>query len=145
MSENFQESQFKKMVQLYCRLHKWVISDISDEWAALKFRLKSGRVQLCMIRKFGSTIEFAVPSALMLDESDTLPHELSTVLLLKNSRKTVGFWCIESMGSKRIYTVMHNEDMQLLNEDTFRRIVVALIRECDEFEGIMSRSNDDAS
>jgi len=145
MSDNFQESQFKKMVQLYCRLHKWTISDIGDEWAALKFRPKSGRVQLCMIRKYGSTIEFAAPSALALDESDPIPHPLSTALLLKNSQKTVGFWCIESLGPKRIYTVMHNEDMQMLNEDTFGRIVVALIRECDAFEGIMSGDDGDSS
>jgi len=34
---------------------------------------------------------------------------------------------------------MHNAEMSLINQEYFARVILALIRECDNFEGILDK------
>ena len=58
-------------------------------------------------------------------------------MLKRSSQRKLGFWCIEEIGSKHVYSCMHNAEMQLIDSDYFGRVVRALISECDDFEGIL--------
>jgi len=133
----FSGVNFKSTVQKYCQLIGWKIAEIDDKHAVLKFSMDSGRNQNLWIIRYESTLEFSVPSMANFDSEDNIPHYLSSLLLKRNSQKKIGFWCIEEIGGKHIYSYMHNTELQLINTEYFQYVVRALINECDEFEGIL--------
>jgi len=80
------------------------------------------------------TIEFSCPSGLKFDDVDDIPHRLSTLLLQKNAQYKLGFWGIENIGDQQVFSIIHNAEMSLIDVDYFRRVVIQLVDECDEFE-----------
>lgn len=133
----FSGVNFKSTVQKYCQQIGWKIAEIDDKHAVLKFSMDSGRNQNLWIIRYESTLEFSVPSMANFDSEDNIPHYLSSLLLKRNSQKKIGFWCIEEIGGKHIYSYMHNAELQLINVEYFQDVVRTLINECDKFEGIL--------
>lgn len=133
----FSGVNFKNTVQKYCQQIGWKIAEIDDKHAVLKFSMDSGRNQNLWIIRYESTLEFSVPSMANFDSEDNVPHYLSSLLLKRNSQKKIGFWCIEEIGGKHIYSYMHNAELQLINTEYFQDVVRTLINECDKFEGIL--------
>jgi len=133
----FSAANFKNTVKGYCSQIGWNIAEIDDDRAILIFNMESGREQRLFIIRFGETIEFSVPSLLQTEDEDEIPHELSTMLLKRNSSTTFGFWAIETIGEKFTFTIMHNAQIELINVDLFAAVVKSLISECDELEGIL--------
>ncbi len=101
--------------------------------------MDSGRVQTLYILRYETTLEFSVPSEATFEDEDRIPHWLSTILLRRNAQNKIGFWCIEEIGKKQVYSYMHNAEMSLINQEYFARVILALIRECDNFEGILDK------
>ena len=103
----------------------------------LRFAMESGRDQTLFIIRYESTLEFSVPSMAAFESEENMPHFLSTLLMKRSSEKKIGFWCIERIGDKSVYSYMHNAEMQLIDSDYFAKVVRALITECDDFEGVL--------
>ena len=80
-----------------------------------------------------------MPSALAFDTEEEIPHFLSTLLLKRSRENRFGFWCIEEISGKHVYSYMHNAEMQLINPAYFERVSRALIIECDNFEQEISQ------
>ena len=135
----FQGVNFQHTIRRYCDQIGWRVRELSDNKAVLGFNMKSGRTQTLYILSYETTLEFSVPSGLSFDADDDIPHVLSTLLLKRNAEAKIGFWCIEQIGSKYVYSCMHNAEMSLLDTDYFGRIVVRLVEECDDFEGVLLR------
>ncbi|HEY7022702.1 MAG TPA: hypothetical protein VH349_16415 [Ktedonobacterales bacterium] len=133
----FSGNSFKSAVQTCSAQNGWTVAEISDKMAKLRFNMPSGRNQILYIVKFDTTMEFSVPSGIVLDSEEEFPGVLSTKLLRRNAERKIGFWCIEHVSGKYAYSCMHNEDIQKIDAGYFARIVTALISECDHFEGIM--------
>ncbi len=130
----FTSMNFKGTVQKYCAQQGWKIADIDDKHAVLRFTMNSGRNQTLYIIRYDSTLEFSVPSLAAFDSEDQIPHYLSTILLKRSSQRKIGFWCIEQIGGKQVYSCMHNAEMKLIDADYFAQIVRVLVNECDDFE-----------
>ncbi len=137
LADLFAGSNFRGTIQRYCNANGWRIADLNDRRAILRFDMNSGRTQTLYIIKYESTLEFSVPSMLAFDSPDKLPHFISSLLLERNSENKIGFWCIETIGNKKVYSYMHNAEMSLLDANFFGRVVTALIKECDTLEGIV--------
>ena len=135
----FSGVNFAKTIKNFCAANGWKIADLNDKRAILRFSMDSGRDQTLYIIRYETTLEFSVPSMAAFDSEDSIPHFLSTILLKRSTERKFGFWCIEQIGGKHVYSHMHNAEMQLINSDYFAKIVRALINECDEFEGIIER------
>jgi hypothetical protein len=135
LADLFFGSQFKRTIQRYCDDQRWTVADINDQMAKLKFRMSSGRIQIVYIIKYDNTLEFSCPSGIGFDSSDEMPHRGSTYLLLRSRELKIGFWCIEKIGTKFVYSFMHNAELSLIDSAYFGRVVKALTEECDRFEG----------
>jgi len=135
----FSGVNFAGTIRRYCGANGWKIADLNNERAILRFSMNSGRNQTLYIIRYESTLEFSVPSIAGFDSEDSIPHFLSTLLLKRSSENKIGFWCIEKIGGKHVYSCMHNAEMQLIDSNYFARVVRALISECDDFEGILLR------
>ena len=44
------------------------------------------------------------------------------MMLNLNSKMDYGFWCMESLGGKKVASVMHNQAPEDLDKATFRKI-----------------------
>lgn len=130
----FSSSKFRSTIQKYCAEVGWKIYEISDRSATIKFTLDSGNTQTVFIIKYDNTLEFSCPSGLKFDNFDDIPHQISTLLLAENAKNKVCFWCIEKIGEKKVFSIMQNVEISLIDVKYFAWVVRALIRECDEFE-----------
>ncbi len=133
----FSAGTFRTTVERYCADQGWRIAEINNVKAVLRFNMSSGRVQTLYIIRFESTLEFSVPSGLAFPSVDDIPHYVSTLLLKRNREPKVGFWCIEEIGKKHVFSCMHNAELQLIDSAYFARVVRVLINECDDFEEAM--------
>jgi hypothetical protein len=133
----FSGLNFQGTIRRYCDQIGWRIADINDKRALLKFTMNSGRTQSLWIVRYDTTLEFSVPSMAQFDSEERIPHYLSTVLLKRSAQNKIGFWCIEQIGGRFVFSCMHNAEMALINVEYFQKVVSALITECDTFEGIL--------
>ncbi|MCS6872348.1 MAG: hypothetical protein RML95_03300 [Anaerolineae bacterium] len=133
----FSGLNFQSTIRRYCDQIGWRIADINDRRALLKFNMRSGRTQSLWIVRYDTTLEFSVPSMAQFDSEDRIPHYLSTVLLKRSAQNKIGFWCIEQISGRHVFSYMHNAEMSLINVQYFERVVNALVTECDTFEGIL--------
>jgi hypothetical protein len=137
----FSGVNFKKTITKYCNNIGWNIDDLSDTKATLDFEMESGRTQRLYIIRYDTTLEFSVPSMYHFENEDEVPHFISTILMRKNSAKKIGFWCIEEISDELYYSVMHNAEIELINEDYFATVIRTLINDCDEFETTVEKMN----
>ena len=130
----FSGFKFRSTIEGYCRTIGWNISRIDNQIAVINFNMESGSTQTLFIVKYDSTLEFSCPSGLKFDDIDDIPHNLSTFLLGKNAEYKLGFWGIENIGGKQVFSIIHNAEMSLIDVIYFGRVVAKLIQECDDFE-----------
>lgn len=142
--ESFSGSYFQQTIRNYCSDLGWRIRDISDRMATLRFDMESGHEQALFITRYESTLEFSVPSVFQFDTADKVPGYLSTLLLKWSAEKKIGFWCLEEIGEKLVFSCMHNAEMQLIDVDYFAAVVRALINQCESFEQAVLKTFADA-
>jgi hypothetical protein len=130
----FSGVNFSGTIKKYCSANDWSIADLDNKRATLKFRMNSGRRQTVYIIRYESTLEFSVPSMAIFESENSIPHYLSTLLLKRSAQRKVGFWCIETINGKHVFSCMHNAEMELIDSNYFAKVVRALINECDAFE-----------
>lgn len=133
----FSGMNFQGTIKRYCDQIGWKIADINEKRAVIKFSMRSGRTQSLWIVRYDTTLEFSVPSMAQFDSEDRIPHYLSTILLKRSAQNKIGFWCIEQISGKSVFSCMHNAEMSLINAEYFQKVVNALVTECDTFEGIL--------
>ena len=130
----FSGVNFQNTIKRYCDQVGWKIYDSNNSRVVLRFTMESGRTQTLYIIRYESTLEFSVPSMAQFDSVDNIPHYLSTLLLKRSSERKYGFWCIEEIGGKQVFSHMHNAEIELIDVNYFAKLVRALINECDDFE-----------
>ena len=133
----FSGVNFASTIRRYASDHRWTLADVNDRRAVLKFEMKSGRTQTLYIIRYDTTLEFSVPSMAAFDSEDQIPHIISTLLLKRSSQLRIGFWCIEEIAKKQVYSYMHNAELQLIDSDYFGSVVRVLVTECDELEQLL--------
>jgi hypothetical protein len=134
LADLFYGSQFQRTIKKYCDQHGWKIADLKDDRATLRFEMESGSKQILYIIKFDTTLEFSVPSMFGFADVDEVPHRVSTHLLQESQARKIGFWCIEKIGGKLVFSIMHNAEINLLDAEYFGKVVRALINGCEKFE-----------
>ena len=130
-------TDFEATMRAYAETAGWTLGDVSDRRAVFQFTMESGRQQTCFVLRYDATLEFSVPTIAAFDTDDEIPHPVSTILLKRSAESKIGFWCIEHVSEKMVYSVMHNHDSGHLTPELFRKIVVRLISEADLFEGML--------
>lgn len=138
-AELFSGVNFSATISRYCARQGWQVAGLNDRRAVLKFTMDSGREQTLYVIRYDTTLEFSVPSMFGFDSDDDIPHFLSTLLLKRSRERKVGFWCIETIDGRQVYSCMHNAEIQLIDADYFALVVRGLIWECDEFEAEVTR------
>jgi hypothetical protein len=137
---------FSTFIQHMCSINNWSVREVDDEHAVIEFTLDQARSQTLFIFSFDEEIEFSVPSFAAFDSLETVPHFISSTLLQVNTKTKIGFWCLEQIGNKMVYSYMHNAHIAGVDEKQFIEIVMTLIQRVDEFENLLMKmsANGDA-
>lgn len=130
----FSSNNFQSTIINYCNRIGWKIHEINHNKAVLRFNMGSGSTQTVFILRYDTTLEFSCPSGLKFDSFDYIPHQLSSFLLKENSQYKIGFWSIEELSQRQVFSIMHNSEISLLDVNYFVSIVQVLIDRCDKFE-----------
>lgn len=130
----FSSNNFQSTIINYCNQIGWRIGDINANKAVIRFNMDSGSTQTVFIIRYDTTLEFSCPSGLKFDNFDYIPHQLSSYLLQQNSQFKIGFWSIEEISGRLVYSIMHNSEISLIDVNYFMSIVKTLINKCDNFE-----------
>ena len=112
----------------------WVVHDLNAKRVVIKFELSSGRTQTLYAIDLGEVVELSVPSILVFDTVDDVPHDLAVTCLRRSAKTKVGFWCLEQIEGKQAFSFMWNMPHRLLDPETFGQVVRALVVGCDELE-----------
>jgi hypothetical protein len=137
---DFGGSKFKSQVQNYCSSAGWKVSEADNEHAVVKFDMPSGRTQSVLITQNNDeNMSFLVVSMFKFDTEDKVPHFLSTILMKRNTAIMIGKWGINVVGETHVYTVGHSLDMNLTNADQFKKVVLILVKECDDLESVLMK------
>ena len=125
---------FEGRVLGWATANGWVLNDLNPKRAVLKFDLPSGRTQTLYVIDLGPVVELSVPSILVFDSIEEVPRDLAVTCLRRNTKNTVGFWCLEQIEGKQAFSFMWNMPHHLLDAETFSQVVRALVVGCDELE-----------
>jgi hypothetical protein len=136
----FSAYNFHKTIQEYCEQLDWNANQINNTTATLQFRASSGNTQTVFIVLYNQTIEFSVPSGIKFPSIDSVPGSFSTLLLTLNCKDRVGFWCIEELNNKQVFSIMHNAELSLIDLEYFHLVVSTLVQKCDQVEQIVMKA-----
>ncbi len=125
---------FEARVQRWVTANRWVLHDLDGKRAVLKFDLPSGRTQTLYAIDLGPVVELSVPSVLVFDSLEQVPRDLAVACLRRNAKNTVGFWCLEQIEGKQVFSCMWNLPHRLLDDRTFGEVVRELVVVCDDLE-----------
>ena len=137
------ERHFTSLIQSFCERIGWRITEITDTYGLLEFEMPTGRPQIVLLIPYEDALEFSVPSELVLEPEDELFHELSTLLLVRNSQSKYCFWTIQELEGQHFYSCMHNATMELLDALYFRTVVEALLGEMDLLEQLLEEMSEE--
>jgi hypothetical protein len=130
----FSSNNFQSTIINYCNRAGWRIAEINTSKAVIRFNMDSGSTQTVFILRYDTTLEFSCPSGLKFDSFDYIPHQLSSFLLKENSQFKIGFWAIEEIGGRLVFSIMHNAEISLIDVNYFVKIITVLVDKCDKFE-----------
>jgi 8-oxo-dGTP pyrophosphatase MutT (NUDIX family) len=128
---------FKRAVKTFCEEQKLELDEIDEDHAEIVFVIPADRKKRVYLARYDSTVEFSLLGSTVFDAETEVPGELSTNLLLRNARKKVGFWCIDKIKGKFVYSFMHNAELKLLDGQQFFDIISGLIAESEAIEELM--------
>lgn len=125
---------FQSTIKRLAKAHAWEIEEITGKKVSLKIDAESGNAHELVVYRYDSDmlLEFSVSTGLSFPKGDEVPHWLSTVMLERNGKMKVGFWCMQKVDERLTYMAIHNEEIALLNSDYFGRIGRKLVEECDD-------------
>lgn len=132
---------FKRAVKTYCEELNLELSEIDEDQGELLLVLDADRKKRLRLARYDSTVEFSLPAASTFGSTEELPGAFSTNLLLRNARKKIGFWCVDKIKGRFVYSFMHNAELKLLDGQQFFHIVSGLIAESEAIEEIIGESS----
>lgn len=135
-------SEFNEYVSRMCLANGWKITESDEDHAVIQFGVDNKRTQTLFIFGFDEALEFSVPSFAAFESLDAVPHIISSTLLQINAKTKLGFWCLEQIGDRLVYTFMHNAKGKNIDETGFGEIVNTLIQRVDEFEGLLEKMSE---
>lgn len=136
----FSSNNFRSTIIGYCSQIGWKIAHINSNIAVMNFDMGAESTQTVFIVRYDTTLEFSCPSGLKFDDFDYIPHALSSYLLKENNKYKFGFWCIQELEKRQVFSIMHNAEISLIDVGYFNTIVKTLINKCEEFEQAASQA-----
>jgi len=109
------------------------IADLRSGSAKLLFSV-GGHTQPLFIIDYDGIWEFSCPTIIAMDDVSKIPHAILAFVLEQNATNKRGFWCIETIGGKKVIEYMHNIPEKLLTPDEFRKLCWAIVKQVEALE-----------
>lgn len=142
---NIFKKGFTKQMEQYASKAEWEIAVQGDSSVSITFDMNSGSQQTCFIINYPGAVEFSCPSFAAFESEEQIPGILSTMMLQANAKRTMGFWCIEEIDNKYIFSIMHNIPLHQLTQENFEEITTQVVNECERVEIILHKILNDGN
>lgn len=139
----FAAKKFKETMQEYAVSMQARVQELDNEHALLVFETGPEREQFLHVALMEECVELSVQSMLVFEDSDALPHGLSSTLLQRNSENLHAYWCIEQTTDGLVYTCINVIELARLDYESFRVTAGELVEEVDEVETILEELGGD--
>ena len=126
-------NSFQNRVKNLARRANLKVSDLSSGSVKLIFDVK-GHTQHLFIIDYDGIWEFSCPSIISVDDIGDIPQVIMAVALEQNSTNKRGFWCIETIGEKKVLEYMHNIAGNLLTPQEFGTICWSIVTSVEAME-----------
>lgn len=126
-------NSFSGRVKNLARRADLKIADLKPGSAQLIFDVK-GHTQHLFIIDYDGMWEFSCPSIVSVDDISDIPHLVLAFALEQNSTNKRGFWCIETIGGKKVLEYMHNIAGNLLTPQEFGTICWSIVTSVEAME-----------
>lgn len=127
------ENEFQRRMKNLCSRSGLKIADLDERQAKMIFNI-SGRRQPLFIINYDGVWEFSCPTILSAPEISEFPAVIMAFVLEQNAKNKRGFWCIETIGSKKVLSYMHNIPGDILTPQEFEKICWQIVKEVDKLE-----------
>jgi hypothetical protein len=131
------KSPFRTLIESITSEMDWEISEIDDESAVIELDAESGSEMTLYASSDEETVEFDVPSLAVMEKESDIQGNVSTFLLKRNADLRVGAWVLEEVDDGWCYSVMYNEDLEVLQKmakDGIISNLITIVEECDRFD-----------
>ncbi len=131
------KSPFRTLIESIASEMDWEISEIDDESAVIELEAESGSEMTLYASSDEETVEFDVPSLAVMEKESDIQGNVSTFLLKRNADLRVGAWVLEEVDDGWCYSVMYNEDLEVLQKmakDGIISNLITIVEECDRFD-----------
>lgn len=119
-------ASFREIIQDFADHLGWEV-DWSGKSVSVDFETEPGEVQTVFItNNDDETVEFDVFSNYFYENEEDIDHEVSTQLLMRNAKLTVGSWVLEQLEDGWHFSVMYNEDLDALEPMDYNELQVNL-------------------
>ncbi len=139
----FAGGKFKETILQYCESLQARAEELDDEHALLVFETGPDREQYLHVALMEEVLELSVQSMLVFEDSDALPHGLSSTLLQRNAENMHAYWCIEETTDGLVYTCINVIELSRLDLELFQLTAGELVEEVDEVETILRELGQD--
>ena len=127
------DNAFQRQLKDLARRSDLKIAELKSEAAKMLFTV-SGHTQPLYIIDYSGVWEFSCPSIIVMDDVTDIPHPVLAFVLEQNAKNKRGFWCIETIGGKKVISYMHNVPANLLTPDEFYEICWGIVKEVEALE-----------
>jgi 8-oxo-dGTP pyrophosphatase MutT (NUDIX family) len=125
---------FKYAIKTFCDENQLELLEGDEDHAEIVYRTKAKDSRHVHVTRRDSTIKLYVSGSLV--ESEDPVNTFATMLLRLNSQNKTGFWCMEQVKDKAVYSLTSSVPLKLLDSYHFAEIIEGLIAECDALDEI---------
>lgn len=125
---------FKYAIRTFCDENQMNLLEGDENQVEVIYGAEAKDGRRIHITRRDSTIKLSVSSSLA--ESEDPASDIATILLRLNSQNKIGFWGMEQVKDKVIYSLASSAQLKLLDSRQFAEIIDGLIKECDALDGI---------
>lgn len=127
------DTAFQRQLKDLARRADLRVAESQSRSAKLLFNVR-GHTQPLYIVDYDGVWEFSCPTLLATERITDIPHVVMAFVLEQNAKNKRGFWCIETLGSKKVISYMHNMPASLLTPDEFYKICWGIVKEVEGLE-----------
>lgn len=131
---------FETIIEVYASKYQWEVVELDGEMAELAIETRLGDYMPVILEVFGAGLWISLSSDAEFDDLEEVPHQLSTELLVRNSKIPLGAWSlIEDDNDGWVYTLAHSlvvasrDFAKDIPGSVLKDVVDTLVDECMSF------------
>ena len=124
---------FEYTIQTFCNEHNINLIQISKKKACIKYQYTKDVFYKIGITRSKSNLIFSIRDKAIFEEIDEIPQTFQVNALLLNAESRMSYWGLSKVRLGYRFTGIHNEELRILNCQSFLKILKSLVESLIRF------------